>query len=585
MDALRRLKPGFWDYQDVAAGAHRYLFNFRRIWKLAVFLTSGVALVPLISMAMINYRVMQNAMESEILLHTSRLVSNTRRTLTYFLEERKFALDFIDQDNDFDALNDPGRLAVILENLKKGFGGFVDLGVIGPSGLQKTYVGPYNLEGKDYSQQEWFGNVLDRGVYISDVFLGFRQVPHLVIAVKHDLADGSFYVLRATLDTERCRDLLDKLEVNGEGDAFVINREGIIQTPSRYHGRVLEKCPLPVPRYSPHTQVFEWQGPQGAPLIVGYAYVSDTPFILMIVKQKGELMKPSYRARTELIGFLAVSTTVILLVILGVATYLVGKIHLADQKRVMTLHQVEYANKMASIGRLAAGVAHEINNPLAVINEKAGLIKDLFSVKPEYAGDPKLRGLIDSIISSVGRCAVITRRLLNFARHADLTIQPLELGEVIREVLGFLGKEAEYRSIDVFVDVPEEIPPVESDRGKLQEIFLNLFNNAFAALSDGGRLVITAGIDGKNHVLVKVSDNGCGIPEDDLKRVFEPFFSTRAKTGGTGLGLSITYGLVQELGGAVRVESEVGKGTTFFLTLPLQWTKQRGKADESPTGG
>ncbi len=569
MALTEKIKPKFWDHQDVSAGLYKPLFNFRRIWRLAVLLTAGVTLVPLIFMALIDYRVTQQAIESEILLRTARLVSNTRRSIAFFLGERKSALDFINKDNPIAALNDPKRLMVLLKNLKEGFGGFVDLGVIDSTGVQRTYVGPYHLEGINYSNQEWFRQVVQKGLYISDVFEGFRQVPHLVIAAKHDLPEGSFSVLRATLETERFNDLLSGLEMSGLGDAFIINRQGNLQTPSHSHGKVLDRVSFPIPQYAPKTQVFEGKNAEGAPLVIGYAYISETPFILMIVKQKSELMNPWYRTRMQLIGFLAFSVTVILLVILGVATYLVNRIFMADQRRVMTLHQVEYSNKMASLGRLASGVAHEINNPLAIINEKAGLIKDLFTFKAHYDQDPKLVGLVDSILLSVQRCAAITKRLLGFARHMEVTIQPINLEEGIREILSFLEKEAEYRSIVVSVAVLDEIPTFESDRGKLQQIFLNVVNNAFAALADGGRLDITLKRIEPHRVSIAFADNGCGIPETDLKRVFEPFFTTKAEKGGTGLGLSITYGLVQELGGEITVQSEIGKGTTFTIMLPL----------------
>jgi len=577
-EMLERLKPKFWDHVDVAAGPLRHLFNFRRIWKLAVLLTAGVSLLPLIFITVIDYKVTQSSAESEVLLRTSRLVSNTRRTISFFLQERKSALDFITRDNSFETLNDATRLEEILENLKRAFGGgFADLGVIDPLGYQRTYVGPYHLVGKDYSDYAWYKEVLERGVYVSDVFLGYRQVPHLVVAVKREFGSGLNYVLRATLETERFNELLTTLEVSGLGDAFIVNRDGILQTPSRSRGQVLNKISIPVPRYSKDTEVLEDKGSSSEPLVVGYAYIDDTPFILMIVKEKAELMKPWSTTRLQLIGFLAGSITVILLVILGVATYLVNNIFLADQKRVTMLHQVEYSNKMATIGRLAAGVAHEINNPLAVINEKAGLIKDLFTMKEQRAKDEKLISLVDSVISSVDRCATITRRLLNFTRSSEVSIKHLNIKEVLFEALSFLGKEAEYRSIAVSVNVPEDMPQIESDRGRLQEIFLNIINNAFAAISDEGHVDIRVKPESEKVFSVTITDDGCGIPGEDLHRVFEPFFSTKTNRGGTGLGLSITSGLVQELGGEISVKSEVGVGTSFIVRLPLKSEKKGNK--------
>jgi two-component system NtrC family sensor kinase len=578
------LRPAFWDHEDVAAGPHKHLFNFRRMWKSAVLLTAVVALAPLLFMTAIDYNVSQKAIEADIQNQAARLVSNTRRSISFFLSERKSALNFIDKDNSYAALSDPLRLTALLDNLKKGFGGFTDLGVIDASGLQHTYVGPYNLAGVNYSDQDWFQDLKESGVYISEVFLGFRQQPHLVLAVKHKLPNGGFYVLRASIDTQKFNELLAEVEVSGKGDIFLVSRDGMLQTPSRFYGAALDRLPLDVPEFSDKTQVVETRLTR-EPLVVGYAYLQETPFVLMVVKKKTELMKGWDATRRQLVAFLAISVTAILLVILGVSTYLVAQIFDADHKRVMTLHQVEYANKMASLGRLSAGVAHEINNPLAIINEKAGLIKDLFTLKREYAEDPKLMGLADAIVYSVERCSKITKRLLSFARHIDSKPQLVDIAEVVNEVLGFIVKEAEYRSIAIQVDVAPDVPSIESDRGRLQEIFLNLINNSLAAMNASGSLTITIRRTKEGCIRSSVADTGCGIPEADLKRIFEPFFSTKTCKGGTGLGLSITYGLIKELGGSIEVHSEVGKGTEFTVQLPVKMKPSEDIDNESAACG
>ncbi len=566
---LKRLKPQFWNDRITDRGPFKRLFNFRRIWKLTVLLISCVAIIPLFMLAIFDYNVTKHSAEAQINLRITKLVSNSDRTLSFFLEERRYALDFIVNSHSIEQLTDPQRLAAILDSLKQTMGGFVDLGVIQASGDQVCYVGPYDLQGKDYTDEAWFQEVLDRGLYISDVFLGFREVPHLVIAVTHEQPDGSFYVFRATLDTERFNKVLSQIELIGEGDMFLINHQGVIQTPSNYFGNVLDKMNLDVPQYSDSTQVFNMRDNHGQSQIVGYSYIEGTPFILLNITRMDELMRPVYRTLFLLVMFIAISTTLILMVVMGVATRLVNEIFIADQHRVRTLREVEHSSKLASIGRLAAGVAHEINNPLAIIGEKAGLMKDILSIEKGHPRQDRLVDLVDSIQASVERCGAITKRLLGFARHVEVKIEPVSLAAIIRDVLAFLYREASYRSITVTTEIPDNLPHFVSDHGKLQQIFLNLVNNAFSALSDGGTLEIKARLDADENIVVTVQDNGCGIPEADMERIFEPFFSTKKDKGGTGLGLSITYGLVREIGGIIQVESEMGKGTLFTITLPI----------------
>jgi two-component system NtrC family sensor kinase len=569
-----RLKPRFWDHEDAIGGPYKHHFDFRRIWKRAVLVTATVALVPLIIWALAGYRLNLDTTESELVLRTSQLVSNSWRSVSLFISERRSVLDFIAHDHTFETLNDKTRVAEILDNLNKRFGGFADLGVINSSGVQQTYVGPHQLEGLDYCNELWFRQVLKHGVYISELVVGYRKEPHIDFAVKRDLPDGSFFVLRAALDAQKFNELIAQFEVGEKSDAFVINREGVLQTPSRYYGSVLNKIHFRIPDYSPKAQVFESKNDKNERTVIGYAYIPETPFILIIVKQKGELIQPWYKTGWAFTGILTTSILMILLGTLAVASHLVDQIHQADQERVDTLHQAEYTNKMVSLGRLASGVAHEINNPLAIINQKAGHIRDIFTLTEAYKKDPKLIGLVDSVLATVHRCAEVTKGLLNFARHLNLSIQTINLEEIINEVQRVLAKEAESRCITVGVDLTDEIPQFESDRGKLEQIFFNLFNNAITVMKDGGHLGIKAEREDTDFVSITFSNNGPGIPEADLKHVFEPFFYSRTGEGGTGLGLAVTYALVREIGGKISVQSELGAGTHFNIRLPLKMPRR-----------
>jgi two-component system NtrC family sensor kinase len=150
----------------------------------------------------------------------------------------------------------------------------------------------------------------------------------------------------------------------------------------------------------------------------------------------------------------------------------------------------------------------------------------------------------------------------------DVQRETISLDGLLREVLGFLEKEAAYREIQIDFNYPEEPPSIVSDRGQLQQVFLNIMNNAFAAVDDGGHIEVGIQRVEGNAVAVSVADDGVGIPEEQLPHIFDPFFTTKKGTG-TGLGLSITYGIVQKLGGQIAVKSRVGEGTCFTVTLPI----------------
>jgi two-component system NtrC family sensor kinase len=542
------------------------------MFLIAVFSVSVVSILPTVAMTAINYYQYQEALHAESLRPMLRVTTHAKLSLESFLTERLSALSLASRMTSMAELRDTDKLPAILKHLKQACGGIVDLGVITESGQQVAYAGPYQLQGKDYTKQDWLHEVLRRGVHVSDAFMGHRNLPHFVVAVHHEAPDGEGFVMRATIDTEAIERQVLSAGPRPSSDAFIVNHQGILQTPSRFYGKTLEKLSLAVPPYSPQAELLEIRDSSGLPLVVGYAYVENSPFVLMTVHRPDLIQESWISLRRELILLLAVSIALVLGVVVAGAKYMVNRTRESDQKRAAVLHNLQYTSKMAAIGRLAAGVAHEINNPLAIINQKAGLIKDKLSLSPELPSPKELLPPVNSVLSSVDRCKTITHRLLGFAKHMDVQPEEIELPLLVKEVLSFLEKEASYRCIQVDLQVEPELPTIRSDRGQLQQVFLNILNNAMAAVEDGGKIEIGMRRSAPNAVEVSVTDDGVGISAENLGRIFEPFFSTK-KSSGTGLGLSITYGVVQKLGGVIRVASKEGAGACFTVELPLEHRK------------
>ncbi len=547
--------------------------NYRRIWLLSFVLTAAFAIIPVIFFAVIDYNLTRGSLENDAEARASRLASNTWRSISFFLDERKNALSYVVRADAFEDLCAPKRLADILSNLHKSFGGFTDIGIIDASGVQQAYAGPYNLAGKNYKDQQWFKTTMTQGASVSEVFLGYRNVPHISIAVRHEAPGNAHFVIRATME-HQLPQILSQVQTCYSGDAFLINARGVLQTPSRYFGDVFEKTNIQLLPATGKTRTMYLKMKEGEDMITAFRHIPETPFVLMILKSRQVLMSPWHDSQVALIKYLGISISIILIWIWAVTAYLVRRLKNLDQKRAKYSHAAEYANKMASIGRLAAGVAHEINNPLAIINEKAGLIKDMVYFKQELKDDPRLMEIVDIILASVKRCSRITRQLLSFGRQTQTASEPLTLKTVLDEVLIFLLKEAELKKIHINIDVPETLPQVIANRGKLQQILLNIINNAFAAMPQEGALTITAQETDKPFARLDISDTGSGISQENLKQIFEPFFSTKTNQGGTGLGLSITYGLIQELGGRIEAHSEINQGTTFTVYLPINQKKE-----------
>lgn len=487
----------------------------------------------------------------------------------------------------FEEFRVPGRLEVLLADMKQAFGGLVDMGVVDERGTQVAYAGPFELRERSYGDQDWFREVSSRGVYVSNVILGHRNVPHIVIAIRHDMDRGRWFVLCSTIDTDvfhflianqtrrrqngrsECRGC-HSLGVRPSSDVLLANQEQILQTPSRFYGEVLDRSLLPTLPASTNVEVIELEDESGEQLIASYAEIERSPFTLVLLNPRVTLRAGWRSLRGDLLLFLALSVALIILVVVWGSNYMISRAREADLKRAALHHQLEYTNKLAAIGRLGAGVAHGIESPLSIIGEKAAMLRNLLTQSWDPPPQLKLVGLVDSIIESAERCGGVTHRLIGFAKHIDVQRATIDLDQLLREVLGFLEQEANHRQIEVVFDHRKVPVTIVTDKDQLEQVFWNILNNAFAAVKDGGRITIgIAEVSGEQEdaVTVTIADDGEGVPEDQLAQIFDPFFTTK-EGAGTGLGLFITYGIVQKLGGQIGVQSTVGEGTCFTVTLP-----------------
>jgi two-component system, NtrC family, sensor kinase len=549
---------------DEIEGPRRYSI-IRRNFSILMLL---ITVAPLVLMALINYHQYQSALRQEIVDPMKVLVNKTKHSFELFLINRLATVRFIASGYSYDELADSKRLNRVFRALKQEFEGFVDLGLIDSNGVQVSYTGPYDLKGKNYSDQEWFEHVKVNGVYISEVFLGYRRFPHVVIAVLHrGESEESWWVVRATIDTRRLDELIAAMSLPPQCDAFLTNRNGVLQTASKFYGQVLEERPEWILPLSYEPAVVEKIDSKGRSVLAAYAYFNRSDFVLTVVKPKAGVLEAWYTLKTELLLVFVASVLIIVLVVLKLTRILVDRLKLSDEKRELAFREMQHSHKLSSIGRLAAGVAHEVNNPLAIINEKAGLMKDLLELNSEFPQKERFLNQVQAITNSVERCRAITHRLLGFARRMDAQIEILDVNEIIKETLSFLDKEALHRNIKLQVELAHDLTRIASDRGQLQQVFLNILNNALAAVRDGGRISVTTWEKDLDTVGISIQDDGIGMSEDTVKHIFEPFFTTKKGTG-TGLGLSITYGIVKKLGGDIEVQSKLGAGSRFVIFLP-----------------
>lgn len=575
-----------------------YYQSLARSMTFAVIL---VSFLPLLISALITGYYFNTSYKEKVLAHLEELVQKHQQGIDGFLNAKQAEIAVLADFIPYEQLRDE----VALDKLHNALRGsqqdvFVDLGVVEEDGVQSAYAGPFKLGRADYKDADWFKQVLREEVYISDVFLGLRGVPHFIVAVKFE-SGGRAHVLRSTIDFVAFNELVENIRIGETGRAYIINRTGEFQTRPAVDmavevpflldliGPQSEQASLPagtalvkrrVPGSLDDVGVIISKAPAtDRKTVYVFADLKNGNWTLVYQQDARDAFSTVYRVKhlALLVLFLAAVSIAIMAYILS--NRMVKRIEEADQDKEMMNEQIIEAGKLASVGELAAGIAHEINNPVAIMVEEAGWVRDLMS-EEEFKESENFEEIIRALLqikTQGGRCKEITHKLLSFARKTDPTVKEVILNELIQEIAALSEQRAKYSNVRIVTDLSPHLPSLAASPSEMQQVLLNLVNNSIDAMNkEGGELKISTRKD-KDDILLSVADTGCGIPQANLPRLFDPFFTTKPVGRGTGLGLSIIYGIINKMGGEISVKSAVDVGTTFKLRMPAANGDKSGK--------
>jgi two-component system NtrC family sensor kinase len=549
--------------------------HYRTLRLKIIIMTLSYSLVPLLVMGVTIHYQFSTAYNNKIMEALKTLVQNRRGALELFFDERISQLTTVAHTHTMEQLKDEAYLNKVFHIIQSRSRSYIDIGVIDDRGNHVAYVGPYyeRLKEVNYGNEEWFHRVMSSGVYISDVFLGFRKMPHFIIAVT--ARDGNrTWILRATINSEIIDSIVRPAQLGKKGDAFIVNRSNVLQTPPRLSGELLGRPTTP--DFSSYIGLnVEEIDIRGEKNLFGTTQIAGKDWVLVVKEDPRDEMAPLFR--TQYMEALILLGGIILVVSGTILTTrsMTGEMIRMEHEKALSDDLVVQSSKMAALGKLAAGIAHEINNPLAIIGEKAGWMKDLLDKEDVRSSEnfQEFADCITKIERQVDRSRTITHRLLRFGRRMEPTTEELvDVNRILAETITFLENEAMYRDIKITTEYEDRLPQVTTESAQLQQVFLNIINNAIDAVGKGGAISIKTSYQASNvnNLVIEIADNGPGIPKEILGKIFDPFFTTKSPQEGTGLGLSISYSIMEKLGGRIAVASEENKGTTFTITLPVK---------------
>ena len=562
--------------------------HYRSLLRNVVLTILFTAMIPTVSVSMFILNEFRSSYKKKAYDYFELLARKHKKNIDMFLEEKLMDIRMLASSNRFEVLNDEAILYRKLLELQRAYGrSFVDLGVVDHQGSQIAYAGPHDLSGANYANSDWFKRAMTSPLFVSDVFKGLRESPHFIIAVRHQ-HNGKQWVFRATIDFAEFNNLVENLRIGQTGFAFILNKSGKFQTSATAEvnseeliGYLKNSGLLERP-----SSIFRSKNHEGKDVLYSITTLKNGEWVMVLQQDYSEAFSDLHSTQKIAMLIILVGTLVIIATSLLLSQRLIRRISLADEKKQaadqekeMMSKQVIETGKLASIGELAAGIAHEINNPVAIMIEEAGWIQDLLEEEEfkQGANLEEFNRALNQITTQGRRCKEITHKLLSFARKTDSRITEISINDLLEEIVYLSSQRTKYGNIEIQTQLAENLPPISASETEMQQVFLNLVNNAIDAMeSTGGTIWLVSKNEG-DEIVVEVADDGPGIAEANLSRIFDPFYTTKPVGKGTGLGLSICYGILNKIGGDIEAHSVKGEGCTFKVHIPT------GKPSRNPS--
>ena len=542
--------------------------DYAKIRRKIMIFSSLVVLAPLFIILVVDSQRLKEDLVAQAKAPVRFLFDKRQDRLAHLLNKKTEGLRLFLSLYSLDELREEKTLGRIYRALNEETGAVVDIGLVAGNGTQVAYHGPYSLVRADYSDRDWFHQARDQGVCVSQVFTGLRHTPHLVTAVRRLAEDGAPWVLKATVDASALNALM--VPVEPEVEALVVNRQGVLQTDSVLFGPALAPLPFELPLPS-HEMAFKTvTGPDGRSFLACTALVADTDFVLVTLTPHLTPLSEVQAFRFTNLIFFLLAGLVVLLAVRRVSGRIVLNIKDAHEARDKAVGERHF-KRLSFVRTLATGIGHEINNPLAIINENVGLLKDMvvLSTAIPETDKHKFEAVAGKISLALDRCRNITHYLIGYQNLFDEKLGFHDMNELVRLASGVISKEALDKNVHISLDLDRKLPSIATYSRQLQEVFVNVLSNAVTASTPDQAVVIQTGQRDVDTVFMRVKDLGKGMNDETLRHIFDPFFTTK-KTGSTGLGMYITSSILNRLGGDIHIESRLGQGTVVDILLPVR---------------